>query len=309
MSNVSIVSSEARVSILMTSFNAGVFLKDAVDSIVRQDFQDWELILVDNNSSDGSIESVLGADHRIKTIRLSSNIGRTGALQTALLEARGQFCAVLDADDVALPNRLSVQVANLHAVSSLVMIGSRTIVIRDGFEAPARNSICGLISHDQLAERNVFVHSSVMFRRSQALEVGGYRDQFVYAQDYDLYLRLARVGQLMNLHQPLVKYRIHPENQTSSRSMRAVRVCEQKLLFEYARLNLNLTKEGRRLNRRRRALCQLEECIVSLTDRRIRNAIMSLVAVFRIDPSMSWISYILCNHFRRIWILKTFQFV
>lgn len=161
------------VSVLMTAHNAGKYVAEAIESLIGQEYQKWELILIDNGSTDGSILDDLITDERIKLTRLTVNIGRTPALEMALLKANYPYVAVLDADDIALPRRLSTQAAILEADAQLVLVGSCVELIDS--ESVVFGYLCqtyGRVSHDQLAERNIFVNSSVMFRRSSALATG-----------------------------------------------------------------------------------------------------------------------------------------
>src|SRR3972149_9086486 len=102
------------VSVLMTIYNAEPYLRAAIDSLISQTFPDWELIAVENGSTDGSL-SVLKdyADPRVRVFQQKKNIGRTPALRFAFDQARGDYVAVLDADDISSPDRLARQVAFL----------------------------------------------------------------------------------------------------------------------------------------------------------------------------------------------------
>ena len=88
------------VSVLMTAHNAGRYVAEAIESLIGQEYQKWELILIDNGSTDGSILDDLITDERIKLTRLAMNIGRTPALELALMQANHPYVAVLDADDI-----------------------------------------------------------------------------------------------------------------------------------------------------------------------------------------------------------------
>ena len=105
---------EPRVSVLMTIYNAEPYLKEAIDSIVAQTFGEWELIAIENGSSDGS-RAILDSyqDERIRCFCLPENIGRTPALRYAFEQAGGEYIAVLDADDVSHPERFKKQVEYL----------------------------------------------------------------------------------------------------------------------------------------------------------------------------------------------------
>ena len=114
-----------RVSILMTVFNAAPFVGTAIDSVLAQSYHDWELVIVDDGSTDGST-AILSTyqDPRIRVTLLAQNIGRTPALRRAFAMARGTYYAVLDADDVSRKDRLARQVEYLDGHPDVVLIGS-----------------------------------------------------------------------------------------------------------------------------------------------------------------------------------------
>ncbi len=108
--NTLVANTSPRVSVLMTCFNAGSTIESSARSIIAQTFTDWELVVVDNCSTDNSLVTVQNLnDKRIQIIALDANKGRTPALKVALEAARGEFIAILDADDVSDPQRLQLQ--------------------------------------------------------------------------------------------------------------------------------------------------------------------------------------------------------
>jgi glycosyltransferase involved in cell wall biosynthesis len=280
------------VSVIMTAFNAGQFLAEAVSSVLKQDFFDWELILVDNSSTDGSLERLNVLDSRIQLIRLPQNIGRTRAICLAVSRAKGEFCAVLDADDIAMNDRLQFQVNYLRRNPEVVLLGSHVVELLDTGREIERNSPSGLISHDQLAERNVFVHSSVMFRREVYVSIGGYDERFRYAQDYDLFQRFAMVGECHILNIPLTKLRIHSNSETRKSSSQHIRIADELALSELAPKRLNLSSRGLQLNKRRQALCTLERAWHEFRRAKFFLALWLFRDVIRRDPEMSWIFYL-----------------
>src|SRR4051794_27446559 len=121
-----------RVSVLMTIFNPGPFLQPALDSLSAQTFGDFELIAVENGSSDRSrdtIRNFAARDSRCKIIELPENIGRVPALNMGLAQASGDYVAILDADDVAHPERLAAQVELLDAQPDVMMVSSHARTI------------------------------------------------------------------------------------------------------------------------------------------------------------------------------------
>ncbi|MFM7828690.1 MAG: glycosyltransferase family 2 protein, partial [Actinomycetota bacterium] len=114
-----------KVSVLMTCYNAASTIEESVRSVIAQTFTDWELVLVDNCSTDGSMNIVRSiADPRVKITQLARNHGRTPALNIGLGKARGEYLAILDADDISAPHRFALQVECLQANPRVVAVAS-----------------------------------------------------------------------------------------------------------------------------------------------------------------------------------------
>ncbi len=282
------------VSVLMTAYNAGGFLKEAVDSILGQSFTNWELILFDNGSTDTSVAWIGSDDKRIRNFSSAENIGRTKALQFCLDLARFKYTAILDADDIALPSRFERQVAVLEADPSLVLVGSQYITIGDSRgTTQSRGQISGHISDDLMAERNYFVNSTTMFRTGVARQLGGYNPIYEYAQDYDLFIRLATKGRCFIIDEPLIKFRRHTESYTNQVTAKLSRTRDEYELFRRARQHLNLSRTGRRLNRRRQAIACFTRAFYEAKLGSKKSALMSIIVGLRSDPYLSWIPYLL----------------
>lgn len=210
---------EPRVSVLMTIYNAEPYLKEAIDSIVAQTFGEWELIAIENGSSDGS-RAILDSyqDERIRCFCLPENIGRTPALRYAFEQAGGEYIAVLDADDVSHPERFKKQVEYLDQHCKVGLVGTWAEQINaasevvDIFKPPASKHELS----DALGWSNPFVHSSIMYRSIIASRVGGYPAEYIYGQDYALVLSVERECEVAMLGEALCKWRVLATSMTSS---------------------------------------------------------------------------------------------
>ncbi len=213
------MSAPPKISVLMTVYNAGRFLEPAIESIVRQSFRDWEFLIVDDASSDGSpdvAESWAARDHRIRVIRNSTNKGQTPCLNQGLWECRGEWVARQDADDLSSPDRLAEQMEYLRQNPEIILLGTQGFLIdADNRKIGLLDAPCGEAEIGWCAPfLNPFLHTSVMFRRAVAEELGGYDEAFRIAQDYDLWARMMSVGPAENLSNRLVSYR-HAETSLS----------------------------------------------------------------------------------------------
>jgi glycosyltransferase involved in cell wall biosynthesis len=203
------------ISVLMPVYNAERYVAEAVESILAQTFADFEFIIIDDGSKDRSLailEEYAARDSRIRLVS-RPNTGIVKALNEGLALASGELVARMDADDIALPERLARQREYLEDHPECVMVGSRVLVI-DPKGRPL-TIMSDALTHEQivdgfLAGRGQLVHHpAVVYRRQVVLEIGAYREIFDEAEDLDLFLRLAEVGRIVNLEEPLLKYREH----------------------------------------------------------------------------------------------------
>lgn len=205
------------VSVCLPVYNSEAYVAEAVESILQQTFSDFECIIIDDGSSDRSLEILrpyAAQDSRI-TIISQENRGQPATRNRMLHMARGEFIAVMDADDIALPDRLAGQTAFLQAHPQVVWVGGAYDIL----DGQAR-----FLTTMRLAETNEeiqsllrdghtsFLHPTAMIRRSALLQVGGYDETYLTAADLDLWLKLAEVGEVANLSQSVLKYRVHTES-------------------------------------------------------------------------------------------------
>jgi glycosyltransferase involved in cell wall biosynthesis len=203
------------VSILMPVYNGSRYLAAAIDSMLSQDFADFEFVIVDDGSTDNSLQLLTAYAKRDNRIRLitRANTGIVGALNDGLEQVRALFVARMDADDLSLPGRLRKQRQYLLANDQCVAVGSHILLIDN--EGWPICEMCKERTHEEIDTANLLGggaamnHPSVMFRAEAVRRVGGYRQQFLYAEDLDLWLRLAEVGGLYNLPETLLHYRMH----------------------------------------------------------------------------------------------------
>jgi hypothetical protein len=199
--------------VLMGAYNAERYVEEAISSLLEQTFADFELIVVDDGSTDRTGE-LLGAlrDRRIISIKNDQNMGLTRSLNQGLGLARGKYIARLDADDASLPERLERQVALLEARPDVGLVGCPVIYMDpDGQDVGVQRIYTDDYHRALLNMDFCWEHSAVMFRADCVAEVGPYREAFRYAQDYDLWLRIAERFGMFSLSEPLVKLRLHPD--------------------------------------------------------------------------------------------------
>ncbi len=211
-----------RVSVVLPVRDGGKFLAEAVESVLSQSLSDFELIIVDDGSRDGTwqiIESF--RDSRIVAFSREKR-GLSASLNFGIRIARAEFIARMDADDVCLPDRLKIQVAELHKRTDTVALAGRAIVIDELGRETGR--VCSPREcHEDVMRGflrlrgDTLVHPTVMFRKSALLAVGGYNERFRASQDVDLWLRLAAIGRLSSVPEVVLKFRQHPYSTSSTR--------------------------------------------------------------------------------------------
>jgi glycosyltransferase involved in cell wall biosynthesis len=211
------------VSVLMPVYNGELTLSEAVGSILAQSFTDFELLVIDDGSTDGSLRILKSFAERDPRVRIVSrpNTGIAGALNDAIQHARGEFFARMDADDVSLPERFEKQVAFLREHPDCVLLGSRVLLV-EPYGTPMYVTDHET-EHARIAEQLLrgigwaVVHPSAMMRADAVRRTGGYRADRVPIEDLDLFLRLCEIGQVANLPQVLLHYRQHLESTNHKR--------------------------------------------------------------------------------------------
>jgi glycosyltransferase involved in cell wall biosynthesis len=210
------MSAASAVSVVMTVYNAESYLGEAVDSILAQTYADFELIVIDDGSTDNSTSMLRDYAARDRRVRLTSrpNTGVVRAANEGIDQAHGKYLARMDSDDVSLPERFARQVEYLDANPDCVLVGSRVTLI-DPYGSPVAVSGQNL-THEEI-ERELLtsgggwavVQPSAMLRTDAVRAAGGYRGSVNMSEDHDLFLRLAERGRIANLETPLLKYRRH----------------------------------------------------------------------------------------------------
>lgn len=203
-----------KVTVIMTTYNSEKYLHEAIDSIINQTFSDFEFIIIDDESTDSTLDIIKSyLDPRIKLIVNPDRRGVAYARKIALEMARGEYIAVLDSDDIAYSNRLQLQVDYLIQHPYVHLLGSAyEIIDKDGVLLHTYNPPTDSLDiRWALLFKNVIGHSTVMFKRNVALKLGGYDPQFLVAEDFDLWVRFAVYGKVAQLDQPLVQWRSTPQ--------------------------------------------------------------------------------------------------
>jgi glycosyltransferase involved in cell wall biosynthesis len=209
---------EPRVTWIMPVLNGMPYLPETLASIEAQTFKDFEVLIWDNGSTDGTVEVL--REWIPRRLPGRAVIGRPLSYPKSLTElislARSPLCARIDADDVNHPGRLAAQVAFLDANPEVVLVGTQVCKLSaDGERGELFHELP--TTHEEIVVRMLrywaIWHPTVLYRREAVLAAGSYLDEYA-VDDYSLWLRLARVGRLANLPEALVDYRVHDSSVT-----------------------------------------------------------------------------------------------
>lgn len=231
-----------KVSVIMGVHNGEKYLKEAVDSILHQTFKDFEFIIINDGSTDGSREILESYnDDRVVLIH-QDNAGLTRALNKGLSLARGKYIARMDADDISLPRRLEKQIQFLEENTGVGLISCHFYEIDS---EGCRINLCQLpVKNEDIQKSllvcNQFCHGAAVFKSECIRTIGMYREFFRFSQDFDLWLRIAEKFKCANLNTPHYKWRINPQSQFSV----SIKDREEQCL--YAAFAIILSKERRK---------------------------------------------------------------
>lgn len=197
--------SNPRLSIIMGVYNGERHVQKAILSLLVQDFEDFELIIVNDGSTDSSLEKIKQIEDPRIVIIDQENQGLTKSLNNAIKIAKGEFIARQDADDISIFNRFSKQLAIFEKEPSLGLLGSSMYIsnprglFNEVFFYPESNESI----KKAIYSYNPFVHGSIVIRKSVLDSLGGYNEAFRYVQDYELWSRVVQITKCMNYQLPL----------------------------------------------------------------------------------------------------------
>lgn len=244
-------SEHPRVSILIPAYNAQRYLIPSVESMLRQSFTDFECIVVDDGSTDrtpAQLAELACRDGRVRPLHVPHG-GIVEALNAGIRSARGELVARMDADDISLPQRLAEQVRFMDAHPNVVAMGSKVLLV-DPYDSPLWE-IDVKMSHAQIEADLLrgngwaLFHPTAIIRKDALIRVGGYRPEYQWSEDIDLFLRLAEVGKLANCDVPLLRYRQHFSSVNHTKIELQARRVERLLADAHQRRRKHLSPDWR----------------------------------------------------------------
>jgi glycosyltransferase involved in cell wall biosynthesis len=292
-------------SVVMPVYNGERYLREALDSIFRQSFADFELVVVDDGSTDATV-AILGdyaADPRLRLVRIAHG-GIVAALNAGLRAARGEWIIRTDADDVMMEQRIERQIAFLAAHPELAGAGSHFHIIDEhgvqvGSDEPHLPDAAAVLARLRAGQKLIFPHPTMIFRRAAALAVGGYQEEYRGCEDVQLFLRMIESGHMLVMQaEHLMRLRYH-SGSASARSTRAQTVLNEIIFSNYRRRaagrpELDPLAYQQRIDREpllrlltamrvRSEMCLRRRSTAKLRGRRLQAALLALAAL-ALDP-------------------------
>jgi len=214
------MSENPKVTVLMPVYNGEKYLKKAIDSILCQTFNEFEFLIINDGSTDRSIEVIKSySDPRIILVENGENLGLIATLNKGIDLARGKYIARMDQDDISVPDRFEKQIKYLDSNHQVGVLGSNFLII-DNQGNRLDSPMIFATQHEfvrwGLNFYSPIVHPSVMMRKDLIVATGGYSSEYLHVEDYDLWVRLSRITHLSNLPDILLTLRKHDTNITKT---------------------------------------------------------------------------------------------
>jgi len=203
-----------QTTVLIPTYNCGKYIKETITSILRQDYKDYELLIIDDGSNDNTQEIVGNfTDNRIIYLKNQKNLGIVKTLNKGIKLSKGEYIARMDADDIMLGNRLRDQIDFLESRKDHGMVGGWYQIMDE--TGNLLDSLRTTQNHDDiklgLLFRNQFAHPAVTMRTHLAKKIQ-YKQDFLYTEDYDLWCRIAEITKVANLPKLYLSYRWYNNN-------------------------------------------------------------------------------------------------
>lgn len=241
------------VSVIMSNYNTPEeYLRQAIESILNQTYRNFEFIIIDDCSTDNSLQIIESyTDKRIKIIRNEQNLGITKSLNKGLAVAKGEFVARMDADDIAFPERFEKQVDFLKTHTEYIVCGTGVELIGEWEKKHSNKYICRTIPEREQFRINLLfgnypniVHPTAMFNHTMLKKYGiTYNENYPLAQDYRMWVSCSEVAECANLPETLLNYRVHGKAVSSDKKQLQSTIAIQIMQEQLDKLYLQLSDE------------------------------------------------------------------
>lgn len=224
------------ISVIMPVYNAQKYIGSAIESILNQTLKDFELIIINDYSTDKTlniIKSFSKKDSRIKIINNNKRLNIARTLNKGISSAKSNIIARMDADDIAFPDRLELQHKLINSSKNIAVVGANVVIMNTAGNQIAIRSYPDSSGELKkcLFKYSPFAHPVVMFRKNMFEEVGGYNPKYSPTEDLDLWFRLGSKYEFKSVPEPLLKYRIY-EKSSSHKAIKDLEILVFKIRFD-----------------------------------------------------------------------------
>lgn len=224
-----------KISVVMPAYNAEKHIAEAIESILNQTFTDFELLIIDDASTDKTFEiakDYADKDSRIKIIRNTENLNIGGSLNKGISEAKAEIIARMDADDISLPDRFQKQYDLLQSDPKIAVVGGDIIVLEEDWSTHIRKYESDSDKMKKLLVRYMpFAHPATMYRKQPVVEAGMYDPKKSPSEDMNLWIRLGAKYKFGSVPSPIFKYRMYSTS-SSNKKLRKVELNTIKMRIE-----------------------------------------------------------------------------
>ncbi len=241
------------VSVIMSNYNTPEeYLREAIESVLNQTYSDFEFIIVDDCSTDNSLETIRSyKDPRISVIQNEVNMGITKSLNRALAVSKGEFIARMDGDDICLPERFQKQVDFLKQNPHIIVCGTWVELFGNGADAYKEKKSCKVLPEKDLLQINLLfgnhmniIHPTAMFNHKLLKENNiTYNENYIFAQDYRMWVECSKKGSLANIPEILFRYRIHDKAVSSDKKSIQTECAKNIMAEQLSQLSLELPED------------------------------------------------------------------
>lgn len=220
------ITDRQKITVLMPAYNAGMYIREAIVSVLKQTYRNFELLIINDGSTDNTVSEVFSFNDPRIVLMNKDHQGIAQALNTGLRLADSYYIARFDADDICMPDRLEKQFNFLEDHPDYVMVGSDAEYMLEQGDF-LFSFKCIAHSNDEI-QKNMyvycpFIHSSVMYKRNEVIRAGGYNANAHNFEDYLLWTTIAKMGKMQNLREPLIKVRFNSASATIDEKWRGER--------------------------------------------------------------------------------------
>lgn len=284
----------SKVSVLMNCYNSEQYIQNSIQSLINQTFDEWELIVWDDASTDNTLSIVNSFnDKRIKIYKNDLHIGLGLSRVKAQEYLKGEYISILDSDDIYEKDKLKKQIQAFNEDKNLSLVTSWYSIIDKKNKEINKIRISNNLSEikNKLYGDNIFAHSSIVYKRIEAEKVGWYSNKLEYSQDYDLTIKLLKNNPFFIAQEYLVKIRDSETSMTRNLSLQSVILNEHFKILNYIKNNFLLDINQKKINEENLRKLNCKMLLLDLRNKLSIKKIFNLIILLTKYPSLNIIIF------------------